>query len=272
MAGSGTSDNIKLHSLFLEILEKREEGYLIKISKSGKTTHIIFDPVKKILFFLDENSLTNFLRLHEYQFRKILHNKQLETFYPGFTLNFVIWENKNMLDFNNNKKIITFDHTTDDIKCYVNEDIKPEKYLYVDGSYLENIGSGAIAIIIKNSENDKTGIIHAEKIRKAENSNRVELIAAIKALEMSKDSKVVRLHTDSRYVKKGITEWIFYWLVNDWTTANGTKAKHIDLWKYFLELTNGKIIQFKWIKGHSDENPENKLCDYYAKMIARNKD
>ena len=272
MAGNGTSDNIKLHSLFLQITEKREEGYLIEIKKSGKTSRVIFDPERKILVFLDENSLTNFLRLHEYQFRKILHNKQIETFYPGFTLNFVIWENKNMLDFNNNKKIITFDHTSDDIKCYVNDDIKPEKYLFVDGSFLESTGKGAIAIIIKDNEDDKEGVIYAEKYEDAGNSNRMELIAAIKALELTRENHIVRLHTDSRYVKKGITEWIFYWLVNDWTTANGTKAKHIDLWKYFLELTEGKIIQFKWIKGHSDSNPENKLCDYYAKMIARNKD
>jgi len=269
MADFGTSGNMKLHSLELEILEERQEGFLIKILKNSKSTQVIFNPFRKVLIFLEEGSLTNFLRLHEYQFRKILHNKQIETFYPGFKLNFVIWENKNMLDFNNNRKVITFDNTGIDIRCYVDDKIEPEKYVFVDGSFIEAEGSGAVAVIIKDSENAKSGEIIGEKIEEAGNSNKVELLAAIKGLELTSDHNIIRIYTDSRYVKKGITEWIFYWRVNNWMTANGTRARHIDLWKYFLKLTAGKIIQFKWIKGHADVYPENKLCDYYAKMIAK---
>ncbi len=268
MAGNRTDNHIKLHSLNLHIIEKQKGGYLIKITKGQVSTKILFDPINKILAFLEENSLTNFLRHHEYQFRKILHNKSLATFYPGFKLHFVIWENKNMLDFNNNTRIISFDYTTPEIKCYVNNDIIPQKYVYVDGSFIENKNKGAIAILIKNNEKDKNAELYAEKLNNVENSNQTELLAAIKGIELVKTYDTIRLHTDSRYVKKGITEWIFYWQVNNWTTANGSQAKHIDLWKHFLNITQGKIIQFKWIKGHSDSNPENKLCDYYAKLIA----
>ncbi len=269
MAGNGTGDDIKLHSFFLEITGKSKYGYEITVTKKNGTlsSAVIFDPVRKVLVFKDENSLTNFLRLHEYQFRKILHNKRIETFYPGFKLHFVIWENKNMLDFNNNRKIITFDNTEQEIKCYVSENILPEKYIYADGSFSEKTHAGAYAVIIKDRPDSTNASLFGEKVKDATDSNQVELLAAIKGLELSAGSKVVRLHTDSRYVKKGITEWIFYWQVNDWTTANGTRAKHIDLWKYFLKLTSGRIVQFVWIKGHSDNNPENKLCDYYAKSL-----
>jgi len=274
MARSGTSDNIRLHSFSLEICAKNELGYEIKITKkdSNQISFVIFDPLRKILLFKEENSLTNFLRLHEYQFRKILHNKRLETFYIGFKLHFVIWENKNMLDFNNNKKIITFDNTEKEIKCYVTDRIVPDKFIYADGAFSEKTEKASCAIIIKDKENSKNAKLYGEIINNAKDSNQVELLAAIKGLELASKYKVLRLHTDSRYVKKGITEWIFYWQVNDWTTANGTKAKHIELWKKFLNLTSGKIVQFAWIKGHSKKNPENKLCDYYAKLLLNTDD
>jgi ribonuclease HI len=177
-----------------------------------------------------------------------------------------------MLDFNNNRKIITFDNTANEIKCYVSTGIKPGKYIFADGSFSEKNGKGAYAVIIKDKIDSKKSLLYGEIIEDATDSNQVELLASIKGLELADGNDIVRLHTDSRYVKKGITEWIFYWQVNDWTTTNGTRAKHIDLWKYFLELTSGRIIQFVWIKGHSDANPENKLCDYYAKSLLTNAD
>ncbi len=269
MARNGTSGDIKLHSLFLEITGKTPYGYEILVRKkhTSVTTSILFDPTRKVLIFNEENSLTNFLRLHEYQFRKILHNKRIETFYPGFQLHFVIWENKNMLDFNNNRKVITFDNRENDIRCYIDDELVPEQLIYADGAFSEKSGQGAYAVLVKAKADSGEARLFGQKIEKATDSNQVELLAALKGLELTAAHKVVRLHTDSRYVKKGITEWIFYWQVNDWTTANGTQAKHIDLWKRFLDQTKGRIVQFVWIKGHSDRNPENKLCDYYAKSL-----
>ncbi len=250
---------------FLHIDKKIPDGYLISITGETKKTQILFDPEKKMLTFLENNQLSAFLKKHEYQFRKILHNKKPETFFSGFQLKFVIWENKNMLDFNNNRKIITFDHRKKDIHCSFDTSIQPEITVFTDGSFNERKKMGAFSVIIKNAQGRLNLFTQTVKAR---NNNEVELRAAVKALELVKMFSPVLLYTDSRYVKKGITEWIFYWQINNWMTANGTRAKNVLLWKKFLSLTVRKIIQFGWVKGHA-ETPENKFCDYYAKQALK---
>jgi len=252
---------MKLFQFLLHIDKKINNDYFISITDDTRKAKIIFNTEEKTLTFIGKNSLSSFLQKHEYQFRKILHNKKVETFFEGFQLKFVIWENKNMLDYNNNQKIITFDHRKKEIYCSFDNTITPQIIVYTDGSFNEQKKMGALSVIIKNTD----GYLNLfTQTVKAHNNNEVELRAAIKALELTKDFSTILLYTDSRYVKKGITEWIFYWQVNNWMTANGTRAKNITLWKKFLSLTVGRSIQFGWIKGHA-ETLENKLCDYYAK-------
>ncbi|MCD6367183.1 MAG: ribonuclease HI, partial [Bacteroidales bacterium] len=178
---------------------------------------------------------------------------------------FVIWENKNMLDFNNNHKIITFNHREKEIDCSFSTSVQADITVFTDGSFNEQEKKGAFSVIIKNEKGQLNLFTQTVKAR---NNNEVELLAAVKALELVEHFSTVLLYTDSRYVKKGITEWIFYWKINNWMTANGTRAKNILIWKKFLSLTVGKIIQFGWIKGHA-ETPENKFCDFYAKRALK---
>lgn len=256
---------MKLFQFSLHIDRKIKDGYLISIVDETQKTQILFDADEKILTFLDDDKLSSFLKKHEYQFRKILHNKKPETFFSGFQLKFVIWENKNMLDFNNNRKIITFDHRGKEIYCSFDNTIQPEITVYTDGSFNKQKKMGAFSVIIKNTH----GYLNLfTQTVKAHNNNEVELRAAIKALELTENFSTILLYTDSRYVKKGITEWIFYWQVNNWMTANGTRAKNIMLWKKFLSLTAGKVVLFGWIKGHAEIH-ENKLCDFYAKQTLK---
>ena len=70
---------------FLHIDKKIPEGYLISITGETEEIQILFDPDKKMLTFLENNQLSTFLKKHEYQFRKILHNKKPETFFPAFS-------------------------------------------------------------------------------------------------------------------------------------------------------------------------------------------
>ncbi len=256
---------MRLFQFLLHIDKKIKDGYLISVTDDSRKAQIIFNPEDKTLSFFGKNRLSSFLQKHEYQLRKILHNKKVETFFEGFHLKFVIWENKNMLDYNNNQKIITFDHRKKEIYCSFDNMLQPEIIAYTDGSFNERKKIGAFSVILKNTN----GYLNLfTQTVKAHNNNEVELRAAIKALELTEKFSTILLYTDSRYVKKGITEWIFYWQVNNWMTANGTRAKNIILWKKVLSLTIGKAIQFGWIKGHA-ETIENKLCDFYAKQTLK---
>jgi len=138
--------------------------------------------------------------------------------------------------------------------------------IYTDGACIGNPGPGGWAAIVL-FENDKKELFGGEKLT---TNNRMELTAAIKALEYcAREEKqpslnYVRVFTDSIYVKEGITVWIDNWEKNNWKTADKKNVKNVDLWKKLKELTKPKQVEWNWIKGHS-EDPMNDLADKLAK-------
>jgi ribonuclease HI len=94
-------------------------------------------------------------------------------------------------------------------------------------------------------------------------NNRMELTAAIEALNALKGPSKVELHTDSKYVMDGITEWMANWKKRGWKTAAKKPVKNQDLWMALDEATQRHEIQWKWVKGHSD-HPENDEADALA--------
>lgn len=94
-------------------------------------------------------------------------------------------------------------------------------------------------------------------------NNRMELTAAIKALEILKRPSKVELYTDSEYLRRGITEWLPNWKRRDWKTANKKTVKNVDLWKRLEELAGRHQVQWHWVKGHSG-NEGNEQADKLA--------
>lgn len=102
-------------------------------------------------------------------------------------------------------------------------------------------------------------------------NNRMELMAAIMALESLKRPCHVVLHTDSVYVKEGITSWIKRWKQNGWRTSNKKPVKNVDLWQRLDEALNRHEVDWRWVKGHAGD-PGNELADELARaglMAAR---
>ncbi|HRD76115.1 MAG TPA: ribonuclease HI [Hyphomicrobiaceae bacterium] len=96
-------------------------------------------------------------------------------------------------------------------------------------------------------------------------NNRMELLAAISALEALKRAVKVELHTDSAYLKDGITKWIHGWKRNGWKTADKREVKNVDLWQRLDELVRKHEIDWHWVKGHAG-HPENERADELARM------
>jgi len=139
--------------------------------------------------------------------------------------------------------------------------------IYTDGACVGNPGPGGWAAIIIQ-ESNKIEIFGGEKLT---TNNRMELTAAIKALEycLEKETKQmslkeVKIYTDSNYLKDGITVWINNWEKNNWKTTDKKNVKNVDLWKKLKELTKISQIEWYWVKGHS-QNPMNELADKLAK-------
>ncbi len=98
-------------------------------------------------------------------------------------------------------------------------------------------------------------------------NNRMELLAAISALNALKRPCNVILSTDSSYVKDGITKWIFGWQKNGWRTANKKPVKNAELWQDLLEATKRHDIEWRWVKGHSGD-ADNERADLLASNAA----
>ena len=139
--------------------------------------------------------------------------------------------------------------------------------IYTDGACVGNPGPGGWAAIIL-LKNGKKELFGGEKLT---TNNRMELTAAIKALEYftkqeekQPSKKRIRILTDSTYVKEGITVWINSWEKNNWKTAGKKNVKNVDLWKKLKKLIQTSQVEWNWVKGHS-EDPMNDLADKLAK-------
>ena len=134
-----------------------------------------------------------------------------------------------------------------------------EAEIYTDGACRGNPGRGGWGAVLRYKGHEKT-LYGAEPLT---TNNRMELMAAIRALESLKRPCRVRLTTDSQYVQKGITEWMVNWKRNGWKTAAKKPVKNADLWQRLDAAISGHQIHWEWVRGHSG-HPENELADELA--------
>jgi ribonuclease HI len=251
--------------LNMEITDKEGNFFLISISGENQSTHIAFDPILKKLDFPDTNGLTEFLKQNEYQLRKILHMKRPKTYVIGFSLPFVITDKKDVAAYNDLNNLVILDRLDGKYEITVSKTgLQDLTEIYTDGSFSEKKGKGGFAVILKSS--DGKYILKTFET-KEKSSSLIELLAAIKGLEMTQNEKKVRIVTDSQYVRKGLTEWIVNWKRNNWLTASGTRVKNIGYWKKYEKLSRDRYIEFKYVKAHS-QHFENTMADLYAKDMA----
>ncbi|MDD2724360.1 MAG: ribonuclease HI [Methylovulum sp.] len=133
--------------------------------------------------------------------------------------------------------------------------------IYTDGACRGNPGPGGWGALL--SYKGKIKELHGGE--KSTTNNRMELMAAIQALEALKKPCNVQLHSDSSYVLKGITEWLPDWKKRNWLTAAKKPVKNDDLWRRLDAARNPHTIEWKWIKGHSGDEG-NERADVLANL------
>lgn len=123
----------------------------------------------------------------------------------------------------------------------------PHVIIYTDGGCAPNPGPGGWAAILISGH-------HERELKGGEpvsTNNRMELMAAISALEALKHASVVDIHTDSQYVRNGITSWIHQWKRNGWKTADRKPVKNDDLWKRLDAALARHQVRWHWVRGHA---------------------
>ncbi|MES2033954.1 MAG: ribonuclease HI [Pseudomonadota bacterium] len=123
----------------------------------------------------------------------------------------------------------------------------PKVVIYTDGACRGNPGPGGWGAILQS--NGKVKEIRGGDL--ATTNNRMELMAAIRALEALTKPCKVELHTDSQYVKNGVTTWIHGWKARGWKTADKSPVKNEDLWKRLDLARSRHEVDWRWVKGHS---------------------
>lgn len=137
--------------------------------------------------------------------------------------------------------------------------------VFTDGACLGNPGPGGWAALLRWRGNEKL-LAGGES---ATTNNRMELMAAIMALESLKRDCEVQLTTDSQYVRQGIQAWLPKWRANGWRTAGRQPVKNQDLWQRLAGAADRHTVRWAWVRGHSG-HPENERVDQAARAEAEN--
>jgi ribonuclease HI len=131
--------------------------------------------------------------------------------------------------------------------------------IHSDGACRGNPGPGGWGAVLRHGE-------HVRELSGAvleTTNNRMELQAVIEALRALRRSVSADVHTDSQYVRKGITEWLAAWKARGWRTADRKPVKNQDLWEELERVATGHTLRWHWVKGHSGV-PDNERCDQLA--------
>lgn len=132
--------------------------------------------------------------------------------------------------------------------------------IYTDGACSGNPGPGGWGAILRAGAFEKE-LWGGEP---ATTNNRMEMLAVIRALEALKRPVCARVHTDSQYVQKGISEWIHGWKARGWKTAAREPVKNADLWRVLDEVATRHQVRWLWVRGHAG-HPENERADALAR-------
>ena len=141
----------------------------------------------------------------------------------------------------------------------------PDLFAFTDGACSGNPGPGGWGVLLQARDGEK--ILKERELSGGAadtTNNKMELLAAIKALEALDRPSRLTLITDSAYVKNGITSWLAGWKRNGWKTASKSAVKKADLWKRLDEASARHAVTWQWVKGHAG-HPENERADELAR-------
>ena len=143
-------------------------------------------------------------------------------------------------------------------------DAKPFVEIYADGACSGNPGAGGFGALLRSGGKCRE-LSGCEKLT---TNNRMEMMGVITALEALKRPCRVRITTDSKYIVKGMTEWIEGWKKNNWKNSQKKEVLNRDLWERLLVAVKDHEIEWEWIKGHNGHY-ENERCDLLARKAIK---
>ncbi len=255
---------MKTHKIIIEIKSFSKSNVVCCVSNGTETNILDYLIKDNSICFSYSNKLSEILQKHEFQFNKVINSALKGELITGQTITCVFIDDFPFLNDNSFSNYIKVDRTKELKIITKTSESKGYYKLYTDGSYHGPSGNSGIGGIIEDLQGHQKSFCYSLK---KGSSNLTELLAIKKGLERLKNIDKIQVFTDSRYVIRGLVQWIHFWKLNDWQTAHGKKVKFAKVWQETDQLCEGKIIEFKWIKGHI-VHKEQSHCHNLAKESA----
>lgn len=256
---------MKIIKLILTITSISADEIHCYVSNKVNDNQITYFPEKDIIIAMRENSLAYEIIRNKFQFSKIMRSAISGKATVNHRINCVFIEGFTFLADGDFYKYIRVNRQNSQLDITTSETrLENIHQIYADGSTAKNQQSGFGGFI---EFPDGTKQIFQKSYPTGSN-NLMELLAVTEGLKLLRNINNIRINTDSRFVIRGLIQWVHFWRHNNWETAYGSKVKFAIPWQLTDKLCEGKLIEFNWIKGHSG-NAEQTFCHNLAKNSAK---
>lgn len=258
---------MKTIKITLRIHSIKEEEIECFLSDGKETISAIFQPVEGELVILGVSCLSEIVRSIQLQVVKVLKSATKGKLVEGQIVHCVFIENFRFLKESDFLYYILVDRRNNGLEISVNETTMEGSHkIYADGSYVSEKKQSGYGGFIEDPEGRQQ--IFFRSFCNG-NSNLMELLAVTEGLQRLATTQKIQVNTDSRFVIRGLAQWVHFWKHNNWETAYGREVKFSNYWQQIDQLCHGKCIEFKWVKGHSGHEKQD-FCHQLASECAQN--
>jgi ribonuclease HI len=262
---SQQANKLSLIPFSLKVQSIGKKNVSLIISKDSDSVEVIYTPENEVFTFNSDHVFSVILERNQLQLKKITKTALKSQLNYGQQVRFAFIPDFPFLKEEDFNHFIRLDSRNGTLNITVSKEETNQIYkLYADGSFGSEKGRSAYAGIIIHPEGHEERY-HAHSPYKS--SNRMELRAVIEGLKRLKHIEPIQVNTDSRYVIRGLTQWMHFWKLNNWHTAQGTPVKYKRDWQELDFLTRNNLIELRWIKAHSGDEYHTQ-CHQLAKQIA----
>lgn len=247
----------------IQVIKEQEIDCLL--SDENESMRIVYFPDDRKVVYLDDSILVEVVRKIEFQFEKVMRSAIKGNLKLGQTIHCVFFDGFNFVKEVDFQHYIRVDRRSDQLKITTSEtEMKGIHKIFADGSYASELKQSGYGGFTETPDGEQH--IYHQSFEQG-SSNMMELLAVMEGLEHLESVEKIQVNTDSRFVIRGLVQWIHFWQHNNWQTAHGREVKFVKDWQKMNRLCKGKLMEFKWIKGHSG-NEKQDFCDQLARESA----
>ncbi|MCU4154559.1 ribonuclease HI [Carboxylicivirga sp. A043] len=251
--------------LKIQVTSISNEVITCLVEHQSANNQIKYHTALKELSIKFSNSLSIIIIRNRFQLKKVLNSALKGCVTVGQNINCVFIEDFPFLNERQFNQFICIDRRHKQLTINASKSSNGSFHkLYTDGSHVCETGHSAYAGLLETPDGHQE--IFSRSFDKG-SSNLMELLAVIDGMERLQKKNKVQLFTDSRFVIRGLAQWVYFWEHNNWQTAFGAKVKFARYWQELHQLCDGKLMVLKWIKGHSGHE-EQSFCHQLARQTA----